>query len=113
MYIYEIKDSIHVSQGFIEDPSNLPDIWAHEQLPLEIRKFHTTAYGAKFKRSMRQFGVFVTKDKFQNAGIGIQLNYGKAKDSMGFILPNKLLEEMELDTNIAGFFLVYKFRLNF
>ena len=54
---------------------------------------------------MRQFGVFVTKEKYQNAGIGIQLNYGKAKDSMGFILPNKLLTEMEFDTNIAGFYL--------
>lgn len=63
---------------------------------------------------MRQFGVFVTKDKFQNAGIGIQLNYGKTKDSMGFILPNKLLEEMELDTSIAGFFLYFlAFNKNF
>lgn len=102
IYTHHHTDHIGGVGGFIEDHSNLPDIWAHEQLPLEIRKFHTTAYGAKFKRSMRQFGVFVTKDKFQNAGIGIQLNYGKAKDSMGFILPNKLLEEMELDTNIAG-----------
>ncbi|XP_056008925.1 linear primary-alkylsulfatase-like isoform X2 [Ostrea edulis] len=91
-----------IRKAFIEDPLNLPDIWAHEYLPLEIRKFHTTAYGAKFKRSLRQFGSFVTKGKYQNAGIGIQLNYGKDKDSMGIVLPNKLLKEMELDTNIAG-----------
>lgn len=75
MYIYEIKDSIHVSQGFIEDPSNLPDIWAHEQLPLEIRKFHTTAYGAKFKKYLSyqiylhvvyRLSTFVKYHLFQN-----------------------------------------------
>ncbi|XP_061166348.1 linear primary-alkylsulfatase-like [Saccostrea echinata] len=102
IYTHHHTDHIGGVGGFIEDPSNLPDIWAHEQLPQEIRKFHTTAYGAKFKRSMRQFGTFVTKDKFQNAGIGIQLNYGKDKDSMGLILPNKLLRDMEMDINIAG-----------
>jgi hypothetical protein len=51
---------------------------------------------------MRQFGSFVTKGKYQNAGIGIKLNLGKEKDSMGIVLPNKLLKEMDLDTNIAG-----------
>lgn len=61
---------------------------------------------------MWQFGVFVIKDKFQNVGIGIQLNYGKVKDFMGFIFLNKFFEEMELDINIVGFFL-YKFILNF
>ncbi|OWF47150.1 alkyl/aryl-sulfatase BDS1-like [Mizuhopecten yessoensis] len=100
VYTHNHADHIGGAQAFIEDVNHPPDIWAHELLPNEVNKFYTASFGAKFQRSMRQFGVFVKKRL--NAGIGPVVEYGTDDNSFGFVMPNKFVNKPETRATIAG-----------
>lgn len=76
----------------------MPEIWAHYQLPAEVSSFFLTSYGAKVRRSARQFGTDIPESRRINSGLGIALRY----DSHGFLPPSKLAIEKETYAKIAG-----------
>lgn len=83
----------------MEDPKNMPEVWAHEKLPEELKRVVTTA-PTVFKRAMRQFGTML--HNITNAGIGIALHYDKTDQTSGLILPTYLFKGKEAEVTIAG-----------
>ena len=97
-----IPFSSFLIKGFLEKGVALPEVWSHHKLPHEVASFFTTSYGAKVRRSSRQFGVMVPASRKINAGLGLNLRY----DSQGFIPPSKLATEKVTFAKIAGKYIV-------
>ncbi|XP_052062427.1 linear primary-alkylsulfatase-like [Mytilus californianus] len=98
LYTHHHQDHIGGAQGFLEKGVALPEVWSHHKLPNEVASFFTTSYGAKVRRSSRQFGVMVPASRKINAGLGLNLRY----DSHGFIPPTKLATGKDTFAKIAG-----------
>ncbi|CAC5397796.1 unnamed protein product [Mytilus coruscus] len=78
--------------GFLEKGVALPEVWSHHKLPNEVASFFTTSYGAKVRRSSRQFGVMVPASRKINAGLGLDVHIhhipGETSDQIGVWIPS-------------------------
>lgn len=88
-------------QSFIDDPKNLPDIWAHVEIMKQFKRAFSTVNGATYSRGMRQFGALLPDTV--NAGIGLKLRYGSSStSSSGLVYPNKFVTKSVTDVTLAG-----------
>lgn len=69
-------------------------IWAHQKTHIEIERVFSLVGGATYKRSMHQFGSFLSEqDGYLNAGIGQRLRYSatpKGDDRLAIIRPTHM-----------------------
>lgn len=57
---FDASVALFVRQGFIEDPSNVPDIWAHHKMP-DLIKGDLTAAPKTTRGAIHQFGMYLGK----------------------------------------------------
>ncbi|XP_069112681.1 linear primary-alkylsulfatase-like isoform X1 [Argopecten irradians] len=100
VYTHNHADHTIGASSFIEDPKNLPDIWAHKKMLPEMQRSFSTISGATYTRAMRQFGVLLPEAI--NAGIGLRLKYGASDGSLGVVVPNKVVSKAITDVTLAG-----------
>lgn len=103
VYTHHHTDHIGGAQGFVEEGAANPEVWSHHQLPAEVSSFFLTSYGAKIRRSVRQFGIEIPESRRINSGLGLAVRY----DSHGFLPPTKLASEKETTTKVAGLDVVF------
>ncbi|XP_041351093.1 putative alkyl/aryl-sulfatase YjcS [Gigantopelta aegis] len=88
IYTHNHMDHTFGAKGFVEDPSNPPDIYAHSKLVEQLQRvFFINPIWSQ--RSARQFGIYLPEG---------DLKFGNP----GFIYPNKIFSEDEKDINVAG-----------
>ncbi|KEP64865.1 UNVERIFIED_CONTAM: metallo-beta-lactamase domain-containing protein [Hammondia hammondi] len=80
---------------------NVTEVHAYWLTFAEMSKVFTLTAGTTYRRSMRQFGVFVDSEDFVNAGIGPTLHYNNTAE-IGAVLPTHIMYEEQKTLNIAG-----------
>ncbi|CBZ52373.1 putative alkyl sulfatase [Neospora caninum Liverpool] len=80
---------------------NVTEVHAYWLTFAEMSKVFTLTAGTTYRRSMRQFGVFVDSEDFVNAGIGPTLHYNNTAE-IGAILPTHIMYEERKTLEIAG-----------
>ncbi|XP_058515375.1 linear primary-alkylsulfatase-like [Ochotona princeps] len=77
------------------------EVHAHWLTHAEMSKVFTLTAGITYRRSMRQFGVFVKKYDFVNAGIGPALRYNSGEE-IGTVLPTHIMYDERKKLDLAG-----------
>ncbi|PFH34555.1 metallo-beta-lactamase domain-containing protein [Besnoitia besnoiti] len=80
---------------------NVTEVHAYWLTYAEMSKVFTLTAGTTYRRSMRQFGVFVDEEDFLNAGIGPTLHYNNQAE-IGAILPTHIMHGEKKTLHIAG-----------
>lgn len=68
---------------------------------IEMEKVLTVTAGTTYRRSMRQFGVYIHSNDFINAGIGPRLRYD-SDAGIGTVLPTHTMRESRKQVVLAG-----------
>eukprot|EP00920_Eleutheroschizon_duboscqi_P020389 GHVT01048365.1.p1 GENE.GHVT01048365.1~~GHVT01048365.1.p1 ORF type:complete len:837 (-),score=151.37 GHVT01048365.1:935-3445(-) len=80
---------------------NVTEIHAYWQTKQEMDKVFTLTAGTTYRRSMRQFGVFVNGPDFVNAGIGERLRY-TSEAGIGTMQPTHIMYQEKKKILVAG-----------
>jgi len=99
--IYTHNHYDHINGGKVFAGDSQPEVYAHELTMRYIHRATRELSGAIFPRSMRQFGISLTRDDFLNAGIGPRLivDFGRGGS---FLPPTVTLREERMKINVAG-----------
>lgn len=98
VYTHNHTDHVMGATAFA-DGTPLPVI-AHERLPDRVRQLVTVVRPILYRRSMRQFGVYLPPDWQVNAGIGPRLR-SSAHSTWGYLEPTHTVHERQALT-LAG-----------
>lgn len=82
-------------------PFPLVEVWAYWQTAIEAERFITMTGHIQYKRSMRQFGTYVTEGDFINAGIGPKLNYDE-QGNIGYVSPTHIMDREKQNISVGG-----------
>lgn len=77
------------------------EVHAYWLTRIEMEKVLTVTAGTTYRRSMRQFGVYIHSNDFIHAGIGPYLRYDKDA-GIGTILPTHIMKEQRKKIQLAG-----------
>ena len=66
----------------------------------QFTRVFSTVNAATYTRAMRQFGVFLPEQV--NAGIGLKLQYGANKGTLGVVYPTRFVYDQKTDVTLAG-----------
>jgi alkyl sulfatase BDS1-like metallo-beta-lactamase superfamily hydrolase len=99
--IYTHNHADHIFGAKVFAGSDNPDVYSHESTLHHIDRTLNVIRPIIYKRSMRQFGTHLPREKALNAGIGPRLVFDETT-TLGLIRPDKTFSGECLDLEIAG-----------
>ena len=100
MCIRDSNHADHIMGAGVFAEADTPEIYAHAQLPVLTSRIFNVLRPIIYDRSMRQFGVYLTKGGLVNAGIGPQLRTNH-KSTLSYRPPTQTFSD-RFSTLIAG-----------
>ncbi len=106
IYTHNHTDHVLGAGIFVESQETVPNIWAHPGAEARVYEIVNVLRPVIFKRAMRQYGVFLPQEAYENSGIGEKLVFDETT-SMYFVPPTKaVLDGMEVE--LAGEKVVFR-----
>lgn len=99
--IYTHFHTDHIFGAAAVATPNVTEVHAYWLTYAEMSKVFTLTAGTTYRRSMRQFGVFVDPEDFMNAGIGPKLHYNN-KEEIGTVMPTHIMLQERKTVEVAG-----------
>jgi len=100
IFTHNHADHVFGAGVYLTGQATVPRVWAHEDTEHRVHQVVNVLRPILFKRSMRQFGVFLPEDAFENAGIGPFIAFNETS-SMHFLPPTDTVSD-SLTVTLAG-----------
>ncbi len=100
IYTHYHPDHVFGTGVLLQEQETSPRIWAQEHTAENVHEMVNVLRPITFRRGMRQFGVYLPEETFENAGIGPALHFSH-NAGMSYLEPTETIEERFAGT-IAG-----------
>ncbi|MEZ6147044.1 MAG: alkyl sulfatase dimerization domain-containing protein [Planctomycetaceae bacterium] len=100
IYSHYHPDHVFGSGVLLREQTVSPRIWAHEHTADNVHEMVNVLRPITFARGMRQFGVYLPEESFENAGIGPSLHFSH-NAGIHYLEPNETIGE-RFEGTIAG-----------
>ncbi len=100
IYTHNHTDHVSGTGVLLREQETSPRIWAQEHTAEHVHQVVNVLRPITFRRAMRQFGVYLPEESFENAGIGKSLRFTH-NSGIFYLEPTNTIEE-RFDGAIAG-----------
>lgn len=100
IYTHNHPDHVFGTGVLLREQETQPHIWAQEHTAKHVHQMVNVLRPITFERGMRQFGVYLPKESFENAGIGPELHFAH-NAGMHYLEPTDTIDD-RFEGTIAG-----------